>query len=116
MTTTLKFGIALLMSGFMFFSPIGCAESMQAATTPAHPCCPKPPARVPADCARPGCVYLDAKPIVVEAPAHIDREMVATPETATVIEMPHTRPWAGAAELASPAQDRRYLSLHQLRL
>lgn len=115
MTATLKLGIALLISGFMFFSPIGCADSMKAATKPAHPCCPKP-AQIPIDCARPGCVYVEAKPMVVEAPASIDHDLVATPEPADFIEQPHALPWRGTADLRSPAQENRYLSLHQLRL
>lgn len=116
MTATLKLGIALLMSGFMFFGPIGCAESMQAATKPAHPCCPKPPAQIPSDCARPGCVYVDVKPMVVEAPASIDHEVVATPEPANIVEQPRNLFWAGVADLRLPAQDHRYLTIHQLLL
>lgn len=115
MTATLKFGIALLLSGFMFFSPLGCAESTKAATKPAHPCCPKP-AQIPIDCARPGCVYVEAKPMVVEVPASIDHELIATTEPANFIEQPHALPWGGAADRPLHAQDHRYLTLHQLLL
>ena len=61
-------------------------------------------------------MYVEAKPMVVEAPASIDHELVATPEPVNFIEQPHALPWGGAADLPSLAQDHRYLSLHQLRL
>ena len=119
MDATLKLGITLLLSGFMFFSPIGCAESMKAATTPAHPCCPNPAKQIPSDCARPGCVYcvyMEAKPMVVEAPVSIDHEMVAAPETASTVQKPHDLSWDGATDPPSLAQDHRYLTLRQLLL
>lgn len=115
MSAALKVWIALVLSGFMFFRPIGCAESMQAATKPAHPCCPKP-AQIPIDCARPGCLYVEAKPMVVEAPASIDNELVAVPEPTNFIEQPHALRCGAAVDLPSLAQDHRYLTFHQLLL
>ena len=116
MTATLKLGLALLLSGFLFFSPLGCAESMSADAKPAHPCCPKTPTQVQIDCGRPGCVYLEAKLVVVEAPASIDHEFAVAPEIANLIEQPHYLPWGGAEAEASQPEDPRYLKFHQLLL
>jgi hypothetical protein len=116
MNATLKLGLTLLLGGLMFFGRIGCTENMQAATKPAHSCCLNPPDQTPRDCARPGCVYVKAKPMVVAAPASFDRELVAAPEIAIIAEQPNDLPLGGAAERPSLAQDDRYLTLHQLLL
>src|SRR5262245_19276797 len=116
MGNTLKLGIVLVLSAFIFFTPVGCAENMSVARKPAHPCCPKPPAQIPTDCARPGCVYVDAKPMVVEAPSNIDHEMVAATEIANISERPQAVSWGAVPERTSLARDPRYLTLHQLLL
>ena len=116
MSATLKLGFALVLSGFMLFSPIGCTDNVKAGAKPTHPCCPKPPSQIPSDCARPGCVYMEEKPMVVEAPANVDHELVAAPEIANIVEPPHDLPWGSAAESPSFARDHRYLTLHQLLL
>ena len=115
MNTALKLGIALL-SGFMFMTPIGCAQSVQAATKPAHPCCPNPLSQIPNECARPGCAYVKVKPMIVEAPASIDHELVAAPNNAIVVQQPHDLLWSDAADLHSLARDHRFLTFHQLLL
>ena len=60
MRAAVKFVFAAVLAVLLFCTPIGaCADSMKTEGAPSHPCCPKKPASLPDDCARPGCIYMD---------------------------------------------------------
>lgn len=116
MTALLQLGFALLLSSIMFFSPIGCAQSMPAAKAPAHPCCPSTPSPVPPDCGRPGCAYIEAKPIIIEAPLIVHYELDAVTETPDALERTRGAQPSNTLERTSLTRDRCYLTFHQLLL
>ena len=104
------------MGAVMFFSPIACAQSMRVVAKPAHPCCPKSPTQIPTDCVKPLCIFIEAKPLGVEALSNVDHKPVVTAEIGTIVERPHGVPWDAVPDRISLAQDHRYLTLHQLLL
>src|SRR5262249_43363065 len=61
MRPSTQFGVAVLVVGLLFLSPLGaCAAAMSlAAPPPAHPCCPAPSE---SRCEKPACVCMSTTP------------------------------------------------------
>ena len=116
MNATTKVGLALLVVAVLFLNPIGaCAESMAVASPPSHPCCPKDQAPAPEECAKPGCVCINAKPAVFVVPANDDQDPVLAVAEAEVLLL--SQPTAlGTLEIEriSSIRDHRFLTLCQL--
>ena len=68
---TSKIVFAFLLAMALFVNPIGaCGGTIQAKSTPSHPCCPKD--KAPDTCAKPGCVCTNAEPAAIVAPENVD--------------------------------------------
>ena len=64
MRAAVKFAFAAVLVVLLLCAPVGaCWDSARSE----HPCCPKKPAPLTEDCARPGCVYLDTHAVVAVA-------------------------------------------------
>jgi hypothetical protein len=83
MTAKTKFGLVIITVAFLLLNPIGACASMSAASTPAHPCCPKKPAP-PADCPTAGCICAFTPQAPVTVPPNVDTG--AAPDLATAAE------------------------------
>lgn len=108
MRAVVKFVFAAVLAVLLLCAPVGaCADSLQTAGAPSHPCCPKKPAPLPEDCARPGCVYMDTHVVSdVSAP-------VAELTPAVLAERPG-RAWVPVVTLAPLAPRQRVVLFHQL--
>lgn len=116
MNTTTKIGFALLVVTFLLLNPIGaCAGNVTVASPPAHPCCPKDQAPVPDECARPGCVCINAKPAAFVVPAKDDQgPVLAVAEEEVVLPSQRTAFGTPAIERICFVRDHRFLTFCQL--
>lgn len=105
MRTAVKFVFAAILAVLLLCAPVGaCWDSARAE----HPCCPKKPAPLTEDCARPGCVYLDTHVVVnVAAP-------VAELAPAVVVVERPAGAWVPVAALAPLALRQRVVLYRQL--
>lgn len=106
MRAAVKFVFAAVLAVLLLCAPVGaCWDSARAE----HPCCPKKPAPLTEDCARPGCVYLDTHAVVdVAAPVAVVAPVVAVERPAAV--------WVSVAPLTPLALRQRSTLYRQLLL
>ncbi len=105
MRAAVKFVFAAILAVLLLCAPVGaCWDTARAE----HPCCPKKPAPLAEDCARPGCVYLDTHVVVaVAAP-------VAELAPAVVVVERPAGAWVPVAALAPLALRQRVVLYRQL--
>lgn len=113
MRAAIKFVFAAVLAVLLFCTPIGaCADSLKTAGEPSHPCCPKKPASLPEDCARPGCVYMDTH-VVSEVSAPVaDGGPVAELVPIVMAERP-AGVWVPVVTLTPLALRQRVVLFHQ---
>lgn len=116
MNATTKIGLAILVVAVLFVNPIGaCAENMAVASPPAHPCCPKDQAPAPEECAKPGCVCINARPAAFVVPANDDQgPVLAVAEEDFVLLSQPTTFGTLAIERICFVRDHRFITLCQL--